>query len=180
MPKTLVVNLFAGPGAGKSTTAARVFAALKDKNINCELVTEYAKTRVWKEDFFTLNDQIYVFAKQRHKFMYLMDKVDVIVTDSPILLSIIYKHDETSEEFKSLVRLEHRKMNTLNVRLERTKPYHARGRLENKEQAKSIDSFIKNAIKFFDLVATGDKKGADEIIEAVLKRMYIGDCTDES
>lgn len=31
---SLVVNLFAGPGAGKSTMAARVFAGLKDHGVS--------------------------------------------------------------------------------------------------------------------------------------------------
>ena len=35
---TLIVNLFGVPGAGKSTGAAQVFANLKKKGINAELV----------------------------------------------------------------------------------------------------------------------------------------------
>ncbi len=45
---TLVVNLLGGPGSGKSTTAADVFARLKWQDINCELVTEFAKDLVWE------------------------------------------------------------------------------------------------------------------------------------
>jgi len=36
---TLVVNLYGGPGTGKSTTAAATFAELKMAGINCELVS---------------------------------------------------------------------------------------------------------------------------------------------
>ena len=43
MKKTLIVNLLAGSGAGKSTNAARLFAMLKDRGIETELVTEYVK-----------------------------------------------------------------------------------------------------------------------------------------
>ena len=47
----LVVNLFAGPGRGKSVMSAEVFALLKKRGINCELIQEYAKSRVWEESF---------------------------------------------------------------------------------------------------------------------------------
>lgn len=47
MNKSRIINLWAGPGSGKSTIAAYVFSKLKMKNINCELVTEYAKQLVY-------------------------------------------------------------------------------------------------------------------------------------
>lgn len=39
MSSPLVINVFAGPGAGKSTTAALVFGLLKSAGVNAELVT---------------------------------------------------------------------------------------------------------------------------------------------
>ena len=45
----LVVNLFGAPGAGKSTGAAYIFSKLKMSGINVELVTEFAKDKVWEE-----------------------------------------------------------------------------------------------------------------------------------
>jgi len=41
--ETLIVNLWAGPGTGKSTTASVVFHMLKVAGIKCEYVTEFAK-----------------------------------------------------------------------------------------------------------------------------------------
>lgn len=41
-----VINLFAGPGSGKSTTCAGVFNKLKLAGINCEMALEYAKDKV--------------------------------------------------------------------------------------------------------------------------------------
>lgn len=52
----LIVNLFGQPSCGKSTNSARLFAMLKDLNINCELVTEYAKELTWEERHRTLSD----------------------------------------------------------------------------------------------------------------------------
>jgi len=45
--KTIVVNLFAGPGAGKTTTMAGLFSKLKLDNIVCEMATEFAKELTW-------------------------------------------------------------------------------------------------------------------------------------
>ena len=44
---TLVINLFSGPGVGKSTTAAMVFAKLKMNGVDCEMALEFAKEKVW-------------------------------------------------------------------------------------------------------------------------------------
>lgn len=86
----VVVNLFAGPGAGKSTVAAETFAALKWRGVECELVREYAKDKVWEDSLGVLDDQLYVLAKQNHMLAVLQGKVAVAVTDSPLLLSCVY------------------------------------------------------------------------------------------
>lgn len=56
-----VVNLFAEPGTGKSTAAAQIFSELKWQGFSCELVTEFAKEKVWEESYKVLDDQIYIF-----------------------------------------------------------------------------------------------------------------------
>ena len=65
--KTIVCNLFGPPGAGKSTLAAYVFAKLKMMGVNCELVTEFAKDKVWEKNNEALSNQIYIFAKQYYR-----------------------------------------------------------------------------------------------------------------
>lgn len=52
----IVVNLFGQPGAGKSTLAAYTFAKLKMMNVNCELVTEFAKDKTWEKNFTALSN----------------------------------------------------------------------------------------------------------------------------
>jgi len=63
---TLIVNMFGGPGCGKSSMATSVFSHLKWKGWNCEYVSEVAKDLVWEDSLQTLGDQFYVSAKQYH------------------------------------------------------------------------------------------------------------------
>ena len=90
MKKTKVINFFSGPSSGKSTSAAKLFSELKTEGVNCELVTEFAKDEVWSGNIDRLKDQIHVFGNHHHRFWRLIGKVDLIVTDSPILMSIAY------------------------------------------------------------------------------------------
>jgi ATP:corrinoid adenosyltransferase len=62
--KTTVISLFAGPGAGKSTSAAYLYAHLKNRGVNSELVREYVKDRAWEERQIGTYDQIYFLGKQ--------------------------------------------------------------------------------------------------------------------
>lgn len=85
---SFVINLIGGPGAGKSTTAAGVFFLLKLLNVRCELVTEFAKELTYDENWSDLKRQLYVTAEQERRQRRLVDKVDFIVTDSPLLLGV--------------------------------------------------------------------------------------------
>ena len=93
MGKTLVINLFGVPGAGKSTGAAYIFSQIKMRGINAELITEFAKDKVWEENKEVFKNQAYIFGKQSFKLSRCDGKVDVIITDSPLPLSIFYNKD---------------------------------------------------------------------------------------
>lgn len=79
-----------GPGIGKSTVAAGIYAKFKELGYNAELITEYAKECVYENRLLTLQDQVYVLAKQYHKIKNAFEHNDILITDSPILLSYIY------------------------------------------------------------------------------------------
>ena len=65
--KTIVINLFGAPGAGKSTGAAYIFALLKIAGIEAELVTEFAKDKVWEGNTAVFETQAYSFGKQSYR-----------------------------------------------------------------------------------------------------------------
>ena len=145
----LVVNFYAGPGSGKTTLSAHTFAMLKWCNINCELAFEYAKDLVWSESFRTLDNQFYVFGKQQHRLYRLADKVDVIITDAPLLNSIHYdaKNDAV---FRSMINQEYKKYENLNFFVNRAKPYNPKGRIQTAEEAKLIDVSILKILNTYD------------------------------
>ena len=86
---TIVVNFFGGPGAGKSTMAARLFGWMKAERMNVEYVSEFAKDLTWRKSN-CIDDQLYILGEQQHRLYTLRDQVDYIITDSPLLLGIHY------------------------------------------------------------------------------------------
>ena len=147
--KTIIVNLFGGPGSGKSTTAAGLFHKLKINGINCELVTEFAKHITWKEDYNTLKNQIYVFAKQHDRMFHLKDKVDVIITDSPTIMGLSYCNwDLMSRSFEQFVVDEFNRNDAVNINyfINRVKEYNPSGRSQTEEEAKEKDKEIKTLL----------------------------------
>lgn len=167
---TIAVNLIGGPGAGKSTVCAEVFAKLKWRGVNCEMALEYAKDKVWEGSLDVLENQVYIFGKQQHRMARLRDKVDVIVTDSPLFMSIYY--DATKNEMlRGLVLSEMDMFRNLNYLLRRTKPYNPAGRMQTEDQAKAMDAemrtgLIRNGIPYDDLDSV-EGEAADWIVKVV-------------
>lgn len=144
-----VLNFYGGPGTGKSTHAAAVFAELKFRGINCEYVQEYAKDRVWelgeKHEVTpkVFQAQEYIFGKQHFRLRRVATEVDVVVTDSPILLGLIYMpEDFTMPSLRETIREAYGSYNNLDVFLRRNKPYNPKGRMQTEEKAREIDSTI--------------------------------------
>jgi len=145
MINTIVINLFGGPGAGKSTTAAGLFHKLKINGVNCELVTEFAKHLTWKEDFKSLDNQLYVFAKQHDRMHHLKGKVDVIITDSPIIMGLSYcDWTKVSKSLEQLVVDEFNRPELVNCNyfINRVKEYNPSGRNQTEDEAKLKDEDI--------------------------------------
>jgi hypothetical protein len=168
----IVVNLFAGPGSGKSTTCAGVFARLKLAGVNCEMALEYAKDKVWEESNKVLDDQIYVFGKQLHRIFRLKDKVDVVITDSPILLSIIY--DKTGNKyFSDLVLNQFNNFDNRNYFIERTTVYNPKGRLQTEDEAKEIDKVLLDLLKDCNIEydSVGKSEAVDYIFNKIMKEL---------
>lgn len=164
-----VINIYGGPGSGKSTTAAGVFHLMKLKGVNCELVTEYAKDKVWEGSTAVLKNQLYVFAKQEHRLWRCKEsKVDVCVTDGPILLGLGYqKYYKGSGLTKIQAYSSYCCYDNVDIYLKRTKEYKDLGRNETAEQAKQLDEFLYEVIgEFVEFQhVDGDEKAPQRILE---------------
>lgn len=155
----VVINLFGGPGSGKSTTMARLFSDLKQMGYNCEMVTEFAKDLVYENRMDTMKDELYIFAKQNHRLFRVKDKVDIIITDRPLLLTCIYDglYGFNDKDLHQLVRSTFNRYNNVNILL---KPvdvdYKTEGRLQDKEESDEISELI-----YIELVSNCIKTGTE-------------------
>lgn len=145
MSELKVINLYAGPGAGKSTTAAGIFFMMKTLGHKVELVTEYVKDKVYEGHFGCLEDQIYIFGKQQRKLKRLEGQVEYAVTDSPLMLSILYNKD-LSETFNTLVLETYHKYQNINFYINRTKAYSNVGRTQSEQEAIELDRLLSNIL----------------------------------
>lgn len=151
-----VINFFGGPGCGKSTTAAYLFSRLKMNNRRCQYVNEYAKQCVYeKRELLLTNDQLYVLAKQNHKLTMLKlgGDVEFAIVDSPLLLSNIYGKINNSipQSFHNLTLDYFKSYDNVNFFVQRTQNYEVQNRLQNLNQAKKIDVYIKNYLINHDI-----------------------------
>jgi hypothetical protein len=149
--KTTIVNLFGGPGTGKSTNAALSFGKLKVRGITAEYISEFAKDLVWEERHHALGYQPYLSAKQIYRIQRVIGKVPVIITDSPILLSLIYGQD-LGPGYKEHIWEVWDSWNTMNfflIRDDDKHPYVPLGRTQQTvDEARKVDRNIENFLNY--------------------------------
>ena len=173
--KPLVINLFGAPGAGKSTGAAIVFAELKKRGVNAELVTEFAKDKTWEGNATALGCQEYVFGKQSYRLARCRADVDVIVTDSPLPLSLLYVKDSAltaDDSFQKVVMNVFNSYNNLNFYILRVKPYNPKGRNQTEAESDALNGplqilLAENKISYCCI--HGDDEGYAEIVQRVVE-----------
>ena len=148
---TKIINLFAGPGAGKSTTAAGLFHKMKLQGESVEYVQEFAKDLTWSAWHNALDCQSYVFGQQLWRIERLIGKVDYIITDSPLLLSLIYKPKDYPNSFDNFVLDMFNKYDNINFYLIRKKKYISIGRNQTEDEAKVIDEITKSTLNKYEI-----------------------------
>lgn len=172
---TIVINIAGGPGAGKTTIAAQLFSKLKEKGYEVENVSEFAKELVWEGRNEAFDDRLYMHGEQNHRLMQMNNKLDYIITDSPLFLTAVYNNYYLKDKFpKSYnqmienVTLETFKLyNNKVYLLDRNTGYKIVGRRENKNTAKQIDEAL---IKYLDKNKIKYKKlSLDNAVENILK-----------
>jgi hypothetical protein len=151
-----LINLFSGPGVGKTSIASGLLYQLKKRHISCDAPYEFPKVLAWDENHSAIKDQLYVIANQHRGIVKSWGKVDYIILDSPILLSLVYKNYYDKDDYPSNLYKEsfdkmvldiHLQYNNLNILLKRGNGVHnEKERYQNLEQSIDLDNRIKNIL----------------------------------
>lgn len=180
MPKAkmpLIVNMFAGPGAGKTTAALELTAALKKKGFNVEYVPEYAKELVLENKLDLLADQVHVTDEQYHRLDRLRNSgVEIIVTDSPVLLGKIYGAGKISDDYDKKITEYYNSFDNFNLVVKRGDSYQTEGRIETLDEAKKKDTEIVSLLRtndiFYGNYHHNEIDTTVERIETTFNRLY--------
>jgi hypothetical protein len=166
MAKKLLINLFGGPSAGKTTASAYLFTLLKQVGIDTEIVSEFAKDLVLENNLRALEHQWYVMATQAYRIMCAYRSMQVVISDSPVLLGIIYDK-ENSKALFDLCMEQHHRYNNINIFVTRNANYKhtMAGRIHSLTQSVAIDNAIlrildENKIPYLSL----SELGADPVV----------------
>lgn len=165
-----VINFAGPPCAGKSTAAASLFAEMKKKYMNVELVTEFAKEMQWAQTHHLLADQVFVLANQNHRLFRLQNKVDYVITDAPLFLSCIYKPENYPESLTPFVLDLFNMYDNTVIYLDRSHPYDETGREQNEEESDALGPKIINFMKMHNIQFSRLRSG-DDVAKTVLYQL---------
>lgn len=148
----ITINCFAGAGAGKSTVALLLAGLLKQAGVDCEYVDEWHKMSVWLNHGNVLEHPEMMLANQHQKLWALDGKVQVVVSDCPLLLFAPYARefipDYPHNEFEELSLRLNDKYDNYNIWINRNPDiFKQHGRVQTLEQSIMMDDKIKTFIK---------------------------------
>lgn len=173
--ETIVVNLLGEPSAGKSTAAMDITARLKRKGINAEYITEFAKDKVYENNQEVFKHQQYLFGKQSFRMGRVRNKVQVMVCDSPLLLNIIYNHDEVlGSDFNNTVLNVFNSYRNINYLLVRNHTYENEGRFQNEDEARVVRQQITDKLKELNIdyeITTSSEDNCERIANEIAKEI---------
>lgn len=161
MNKRKSVDIYGGPGIGKSTIATALFSELKFQGFNTEYIPEYAKAATWeKRGPKVFYHQEYIFAKQHFNMSRVADEVDFVVTDSPLLLGMVYTPvDYYLPSLRRVIWEAYSAYDHINIKLIRSdaKPYNPSGRHQDESGAITLDEriekmLLENGVPFISMV----------------------------
>ena len=136
-----VINCFGSPNSGKSTLAPYLFSTCKSRGANCEIILEAAKDYIYEKNKVKIWNQPYVFGEQLQRMIRAIEDVDFIITDSPLLLSIIYTPDCFSE-LKSLAKQTYSYFDNYAYMLPVFPKYQNTGRRHSKAESTKLSKAI--------------------------------------
>lgn len=177
---TTLINFLGSPGVGKTTLCAKVFAALKGNFMEAEWSPEYVKGWSWEQRTISPFDQYYIFGKECHNQSRLFNKVDVLLSDSPVCLTAFYQYfynrkntlsvpchdfyDTATKDFG---------VNVISFFLPRKKEYNPNGRYQTQEESDLVSAMLKTWLNeegfgYYEL-SCEDEDRLDEVMKILEK-----------
>ena len=149
---SLIINFMGGPSTGKSTLAAGLFYELKLNGYNVELVREFAKDLAYDQDKKTIKNQAYVTGTQIQRQMQPYGQVDVVITDSPILLGVFY-NPKPRKAWNNFILELFNEFDNYNILLNRNpnNKFENENRLHDLEKSIEVDNAIVEFLKEYEV-----------------------------
>lgn len=176
--ETYVINIIGGPGIGKTTISALLFANLKIRGYVCEYVQEFAKKLVWLKDYDTLNNQFFVSKEQYNLLKQIDGHVDFLITDGPLIHGIYYNkynkdNNSNTDKVEKFILTSINKFRNINIVLDRVdRDYEKEGRIQTEEEAKDIDVILKHILRTNNFTFSSfqaDPEQIENIVEYIIQ-----------
>lgn len=166
----ITINLLGGPGSGKSTLASGLFYYMKTHNMEVEMATEYAREMVYEKRTNILDDQLYILAKQNRRLQRLKDaNVPYAITDSPLLMGLIYTKPGYLESFTAMVLECFNQYDNINIFLRRKWAYQTLGRVQKDvNEAISFDHILMDLLSVHKIPFI-EMESSDEAIKQIIE-----------
>ena len=166
------INLYGGPGIGKSTVAALVFAELKLKAFNVEITHEYAKELVYEGFDLKKADKTFqyrILMEQVRRELIFQNKVDFLISDSPLLLNAYYNGDPGAIH---LARINEQEKDLHFYLLRSHEHFESKGRSHSHKQSVGIDNnmlkfLTDNSVELIEVGGTAQEKASLIVQKAV-------------
>ena len=181
MKNSIIINLFGGPGSGKSFAARKLTGLFQNKTaLTISHITEYATDLIKEGKEYildgTFNNQRLIYAEQHRRVIQNVGKSDVIITDSPDILSAIYCKEENQKatDWKKEIIEEFNSYNNFNVYITRDNnyTYSHKVRIHSEEEVLKIDTLIlallkKNNIPFYSFPRNSEEEIFRNVINLI-------------
>ena len=174
---TILINFIGQPSSGKTSLSAKLFARLKELELDVEYTSEYVKGWAWEGRTVGKFDQFYIFGKETHNQSKLFGKVEFVISDSPVMLTSFYHYyynndNALREACKDFYRMtDEEGIKVLNFFLPRKKKYNPKGRFQTQEQA---DQLAKDLLKWLDteeypyeILDCSEKERLEKVLERI-------------
>ena len=167
----LLVNLFGGPGCGKSLTAFGLAYHLKRRGVNTGYIPEFAKDLVYGERWDLLADQEHILDVQHNRQVLLEGKVDIAITDTSLLNGLIYAPADYSQEAIERTVALWSDFNNVNFLIKRCPKYgyETAGRFQDETGALLVDDKVESVLHAYgvNFTTVWSETAVDDILAAL-------------